>query len=137
MPEPDIYKAAGIIIQDKKLLHARSHGKDYFIAPGGKLEGDETPAEALIRELKEECSIDVNEADLEPFGEYTAEATGQPGRTVHMVVFTVKRWQGKITPSREIAELRWLTSDIPADIEVGSIFAHEVMPRLKAQGLIA
>ncbi len=52
-----------------------------------------------------------------------------------MDVFTVK-YTGKIIPDSEVEEVRWISSDIPADIEVGSIFAHEVLPRLKEQGLV-
>lgn len=39
-------------------------------------------------------------------------------------------------PDSEVEEIRWITSSLPGDIEVGSIFAHEVLPRLKAQGLV-
>ncbi len=133
---PDIYKAAGIIVRDRKLLHEHSYGKPAFIAPGGKIEPGETAAQALVRELKEECSIDVAEADLEPFGTFSAEAAGQPGRQVHMQVFMVKKWQGEIKPAAEVQELRWFDSNLPTDIEIGSISAHEIIPRLKAQNLI-
>jgi 8-oxo-dGTP diphosphatase len=132
----DIYKAAGIIIQNRKLLFERSVGKPAFIAPGGRMEPGETPKQALVRELKEEVSIDVDEKDLEHLGLFTAEAANHPGQQVHMHVFTVKNWRGDIRPSAEVEEIRWLTSDSPGDIQVGSIFAHEIMPRLKAANLI-
>ncbi len=132
----DIHKAAGIIIKDRKLLVERSSGKDFFIAPGGKLEQGETAAQALVRELKEEFSIDVIESDLEQFGTFSAAAANSPDRQVHMEVFIVKKWSGEITPDNEVEEIRWLTSDVPADIHVGSIFEHEVLPRLRDQNLV-
>jgi 8-oxo-dGTP diphosphatase len=132
----DIYKAAGILIEDRKLLTERSEGKDFFIAPGGQIEAGETAPVALVRELKEEFSVDTDEADFELFGTFTAEAANHPGRKVHMQVFIVKKWHGDIVPDNEVEEIRWLTSDIPSDTQVGSIFAHEVIPRLKAQNLI-
>lgn len=134
--EYDIYKAAGIIIQDRKLLFTRAHDMEFFIDPGGKIEPGETAKQALVRELKEEIAIDVNEPDLEHFGSYTAEAVNQKGKTVHMQAFIVKGWRGAIAPSAEIAELRWLTSDLPANIQVGTIFGGKVLPRLKEQGLV-
>ena len=132
----DIYKAAGIIIQDRKLLFTRAQGMDIFIDPGGKIEQGETAKQALVRELKEELSITVDEADLEPFGEFTAEAANHTGKTVHMQAFVVKKWAGTITASAEIGELRWLTAKVPTDIQVGSIFGGKVLPRLKKQGLV-
>lgn len=132
----DIYKAAGIIIVGRKLLFTRAEGMEVFIDPGGQIEPGETPEKALVRELKEELAIDVNEADLDFFGEYTAEAANHKGRTVHMKAFVVKRWKGDIKASAEIKELRWLTSAVPSDIKVGSIFGGKVLPKLKVQGLV-
>lgn len=133
----DIHKAAGIIIKDRKLLIERSYGKDTFMAPGGKLEAGETPREAVIRELKEEFQLDIHDEDLEEFGTFYAEAAGShnKGRQLRMDVFMIKKF-GTVQPDSEVEEIRWITSDIPQDIQVGSIFAHEVVPRLKEQGLI-
>lgn len=132
----DIYKAAGIIIVDRKLLFTRAKDMEVFIDPGGKIESGETAEQALIRELKEELSIDVSEDDLAPFGEYTAEAANHAGRIVHMQAFVVKKWQGEITASAEVEELRWLSSELPNDIKVGSIFGGKVLPTLHEQGLV-
>ncbi len=133
----DIYKAAGIIIKDRKLLFARAQGKDFFIDPGGKIEEGETPEQALVRELKEELSIDVDERDLEFFGEYVAPAANDNDKTVHMKAFIVKEWSGDIVASAEIEELRWLTSEVPVDIQVGSIFGGKVLPTLHKMGLVS
>ena len=132
----DIYKAAGIIIEDRKLLFTRAKDMAFFIDPGGKIDDGETPVQALARELKEELDINVDEADLEYFGEYTAEAVNHKGRTVHMTAFMVKRWKGVIKPSAEIEELRWLTHELPVNIQVGSIFGGEVLSKLHEQGLV-
>ena len=132
----DIYKAAGIIIKDRKLLFTRAKDMQVFIDPGGKIEEGETATQALVRELQEELTIDVTEKDLEFFGEYTAEAANHKGKTVHMQAFIVKKYTGEIKPSAEIEELLWLTSDMSSDIKVGSIFGGIVLPALKEQGLV-
>lgn len=131
-----IYKASGIIIVNRKVLVERSLGKEYFIHPGGKIEPGETPKQAVIRELKEEFSIDVLEENLKEFDHNTAPAANNPEVDVHMDVFLVEKWQGGITPDNEVEEIRWLTSDIPRDIKVGSIMQHETIPKLKAHNLI-
>lgn len=132
----DIIKAAGVILVGRKLLFARSTGKSIYLAPGGKPEGDETVLQALVRELSEELNITVTPDDVEFFKRYEAPAAGQPGRMVEMHVFMVKHWDGQIRPGAEIAELRWLTADVPEDVEVGSIFGHQLLPDLQAMGLM-
>lgn len=136
MSNNDIHKAAGVIIVDRKVLTERSVGKDFFIHPGGKIEVGETPAQALVRELKEEFQIDVSEDDLELFYTCSAPAANSPERTVHMEVYFVKQWNGDIVPDNEVEEIRWLTTTVPPDMQVASILEHETLPRLKKLGLI-
>jgi 8-oxo-dGTP diphosphatase len=131
-----IYKAAGIIIQHKKQLLERSKNKEFFIEPGGSIEEGETPKQALVRGLWEELSIEVEESDLEPFGTFYDAAAGQEHLRIRMDVFMVKKWSGEIHSSHEVEELIWVTSDLPTDIKVGSIFKNEVLPKLKKEGLI-
>jgi len=132
----DIYKAAGILIRDRKLLVERSVGKEFFISPGGSIEANETTKQALVRELMEEFGIAVNEENLEHFDNFKAEAANHPGRVVHMAVFIVKAWQGEPMPHSEVEEIAWIDSNVPEGMKVGSIFEHDVIPRLKEQGLI-
>ncbi|MEK7611498.1 MAG: NUDIX domain-containing protein [Patescibacteria group bacterium] len=132
----EIIKAAGIIIKDRKLLLYKGKDKDTFVAPGGKLKGTETPEKALARELKEELDIEISGGNLETFGTFSAEAATNPGETLVMTVFVVKAWRGQIKANEVGSEIFWVTSKVPPEIKVGSIFAHEVLPRLKASGLI-
>ena len=132
----DIYKASGIIIKNKKLLVEKDIDKEFYISPGGKLEQGETSKQALVRELMEEFKIEVKESDLEEFGHFDAPASGQENRTVHMDVFIINRYIGKIVKGHKVEKLRWLNSKIPRNMKVGSIFEHDVIPKLLKQRLI-
>lgn len=132
----DIYKAAGIIIKDRRMLVERSVGKPAFIAPGGRLTEGETAKQALVRELAEEFGITVKETDLKPFGTFSASAANHPNQQVHMEVYFVEIWKGDITPGNEVEEILWLSSELPKGVVIGSIFGHDVLPQLKEQGLI-
>lgn len=131
-----IYKAAGIIIRDRRLLVERSKDKTIFIAPGGSIEEGETEKQALVRELMEEFGISVAEEDLEEFGRYEAPAAGQEQRIVHMAVFMVRSFQGEPLPNSEVEEIAWVYSVNQQNLPLGSIFEHKVMPELKSLDLI-
>lgn len=132
----NIYKSAGVIIENRKLLVEKDVDKEFFISPGGKLELGETPKQALVRELQEEFLIQVAESDLEELGQFSAPAAGQEHRIVNMSVFIVKKYQGTISHGHKVERLLWLNSKIPPEVKVGSIFEHEVIPKLKELNLI-
>lgn len=131
-----MHKVGGILIRNRALLVTKSKNKEVFIAPGGKITRKETPTEALIRELAEELGISVLQEHLEIFGLFYAPAAGNEQQTLRMDVFFVKKWSGKLSPNNEVEQILWLTSHIPEEIKVGSIFEHEVIPRLKKENLI-
>jgi len=130
---PHFRKSAGILIKDRKLLIVRNEGKP-FIGPGGKIEAGESDEQALVRELNEELAITVDPADLDDFGTFEAPAATNPSITISMHVFMVNKWTGKPEASSEIAEAVWISST--TNLPVDSIFAQEVIPRLKELDLI-
>lgn len=131
----DIHKAGGVILKDRCFLVTRSAGKAIFIAPGGKLESGETAIEALSREMQEEVQIEIDTTNLEILGTFFAEAAGKENQMLQMDVFIIHDFNGEIAPSSEVEEIRWINSQT-SDIEIGSIFEHDVMPLLKQRDLI-
>lgn len=131
----DIHKAGGVILKDRHFLVTRSAGKDIFIAPGGKLEKDETPIDALAREMREEVQIEIDTTNLETLGTFFAEAAGKENQMLQMDVFIIHDFDGEISPSSEVEEIRWINTQTN-DVEIGSIFEHDVMPLLKQRDLI-
>lgn len=130
-----IHKAGGIILKDRRLLVTRSFGKDIFIAPGGKLEANETPEQALKREMLEEVAVTIVSDTLEHIGTFHAEAAGKAGVQLRMDVYIVNDFDGELTPSSEVEELMWVNTRT-AGVAIGSIFEHDIMPLLKQRDLI-
>lgn len=135
MSRRKIHKAGAVIIRDRKVLVGRARGSDAFYVPGGKLEPGESAVEALIRELHEEQGIVVRAEDVRLLGEYDSVVAERPDTDIHMDVFIVDVYEGKLSPSAEIEENRWVDSSDTTTPQ-GSIFIHEVIPRLVADGLI-
>jgi 8-oxo-dGTP diphosphatase len=72
--------------------------------PGGKVEPGERPEESLIRELREELGIIVEESCLAPL---TFASHVYPNFHLLMPLFICRRWQGIVTPL-EGQELAWV-----------------------------
>ncbi len=103
-----IDKLAWIEIKEKKILVARSKGKEAFYIPGGKREDGESDSEALIREIQEELSVDLKIESLDYYGTFSAQAHGHAeGIIVKMTCYS-GNYEGKLKASAEIEELEWL-----------------------------
>lgn len=50
----------GVIIKDGKFLILHRHDYDSWDLPGGKVEKNESPKDALVREIEEETRLKVN-----------------------------------------------------------------------------
>ena len=72
--------------------------------PGGKVEAGERPEATLIRELREELGIVVNEACLAPL---TFASHAYPDFHLLMPLFVCRRWEGTVT-ALEGQQLAWV-----------------------------
>jgi 8-oxo-dGTP diphosphatase len=100
--------AVALIDPDHRVLIARRpQGKTLaglWEFPGGKVELDERPEAALIRELREELGIAVEEACLAPF---TFASFAYPDFHLLMPLYTCRRWTG-VVAARENQTLKWV-----------------------------
>ena len=60
--------ARSIIIRDGKIAMIHSLKQDYYKFPGGGIEEDETPVEAMIRETREEAGLVVRPETVREYG---------------------------------------------------------------------
>ena len=100
--------ACALIDADGRVLIAqRPAGKSMaglWEFPGGKVDAGESPETALIRELREELSIAVQEACLAPF---TFASHAYPDFHLLMPLYLCRRWEG--TPvAVEHRALKWV-----------------------------
>ena len=100
--------ACALIDADAKVLIAqRPEGKNlagFWEFPGGKVEPGEQPEVALIRELKEELSIDVTEACLAPL---TFASHAYDEFHLLMPLYVCRRWKGQVQANVHKA-IRWV-----------------------------
>lgn len=109
-----IDKVAWLHIRDRKVLGVRSKGKDTFFTPGGKREASETDEQALLREIKEELSIDLVPSTITYLNTFTAQAYGKPEGVMVQIRCYKGHYTGNMSANSEIEELSFLSStDIP------------------------
>ena len=114
-PPTVLVVAVALIDADGRVLIAqRPEGKQLaglWEFPGGKVDPGERPEAALIRELKEELDIDVNEACLAPF---VFASHAYDSFHLLMPLYLCRRWSG-VVRNREHAALKWVRPDQLAD----------------------
>ena len=104
----EIDKIAFIYLKDGKILSTLSKGKDTYYIPGGKREGQEKDEETLIRECKEELTIDIKEDTIKYYGTFETQAHGKSEGILVKMTCYMADFDGKLEPSSEIQEIRWL-----------------------------
>ena len=110
-----------IYSENKIFATARGYGefKGQWEFPGGKIEPEETPQEALVREIQEELDVKIEVGDLIDTIEYDYSSFH-----LSMDCFWCNVTEGEIT-LKEAEDARWLSKDelysvdwLPADMEL-------------------
>ena len=107
-PRRTIRIAAALIEDDRgRLLLVRKAGTEWFMQPGGKIEGEENARSALSRELREEIGLDLEEESALYLGRFSAPAANEPGCSVEAELFHVRTAHRAVARS-EIEEAVWV-----------------------------
>lgn len=100
--------ACALVDEDNRVLIAKRpegrHMGGLWEFPGGKVNADELPEDALIRELAEELGIDVTKSCLAPL---TFASHGYEDFHLLMPLYICRIWDGDIEPM-EGQELAWV-----------------------------
>lgn len=105
-PTLQVVAAALVDPAGRVLLQQRAPGRDMaglWEFPGGKIEPDERPEEALARELAEELGIAVEESALAPAC-FASAPVG--GRHMLLLLYICRDWRGAPRPL-DASALRW------------------------------
>ena len=110
--------SAAIIIEDGKVLLARrAKGEKlagYWEFPGGKREEDETIDECLVREIREELSLDI-----EVVGEFDTSDYEYPAGRIRLIGLLAEIQNGVISKT---------VHDLVEWIEISSVLDYQLAP---------
>src|SRR5690606_16813378 len=102
--------AAALLIDPQgRTLLVRKRGTQAFMQPGGKIDAEESPAAALVRELHEELGLRIDPQQAVYLGSFSAPAANEPGFEVQAELFRVDSAEA-VAPAAEIEETVWLAA---------------------------
>lgn len=102
-----IDKLAFIELKGRKVLETKSKGKDTWYIPGGKRERQESDEQALIREIKEELSVDIDPTGIVHYGTFEAQAHGKAEGTIVRMTCYLAKYAGELKPNAEVEMMDW------------------------------
>ena len=92
----------------------KKHLSGYWEFPGGKVEEGESPEKALVREVKEELNIDINNKCIAPlsFSEFDYN-----NFQLLLLLYICRRWDG-VPMSMENNKLEWVKPNMLRDYKM-------------------
>jgi 8-oxo-dGTP diphosphatase len=125
-----VERVVGAILRngDRVLLCLRSRDRKHYPGvwdvPGGHVDGDESPDEALVRELEEELGIRAHV----PTGRAWATATFDG---VELSLFVIDQWKGEIRncAPHEHEAVRWIDLDELPQLSLAHPLYRTLLPQ--------
>jgi len=111
-PERPIVGAGALMIENGKLLLIRrgaKPGQGRWSIPGGIVELGERVQDAIVREVKEECGLDIEvEGLMDVFDSITRDEKGRIQYQFVVVNFLAKIRGGILKNADDVLEARWV-----------------------------
>jgi len=127
-----------MFFKDNKLLIDKPRKRPTYQMIGGRVEENETPLEAAIRECHEELGSNAffSEDLFELVMEFDEIATSDGVTPIHFYVYKYNGLlDGELTTSEEIEKFLWYESSIGTDI-LSNTLKNEVVPYCLKNNLI-
>ena len=103
-----IRKAGALLFKEGRLLLVKSHGKPYFITPGGKYEEGENAEDCLKRELMEELQVEISL--IKHYKDYYFKKAAHSDNPLTIGLYIIEI-QGEPKVSREVETMEWISKE--------------------------
>jgi 8-oxo-dGTP diphosphatase len=127
-------RVAGVLVYARRddhvlLIHRNKEPNlGLWIAPGGKVELDESPLDAARREMLEETGLRVGNLTWRGF---CTEISPRPDWQWFLFIYVTERFEGELTPDHREGNLQWISleryyQDLPIP-QADAIFAPWIL----------
>jgi 8-oxo-dGTP pyrophosphatase MutT (NUDIX family) len=146
------YTVTGYVVHEGRTLLHRHRKLSMWLPPGGHVEPDEDPVQAVLREIEEETGLTVALLPQTPVvGGFSAprqltppvtilvediDEPGRPHQHIDMIYFTQPAGDATLTP--EHGEWRWVTRDeLELALVAGAEESGPIAEDVRKLGLLA
>lgn len=114
-PDHPVLAVGAVVVRDGKVLlvlRGREPGRGLWSLPGGVVHLGETLRSAVIRELREECGIEVAVAETAEVVERMVPDAEDRMQYHYVILDYQAKWlQGELAASEEVEDARWVDPD--------------------------
>lgn len=107
------FTASGIVIKDDKVLLVWHNKLNTWLYPGGHIEENETPDEAVIREIKEETNLDVKLVD-----DMKVNIKTEIAKTLHMPYIILEEMIGNRDDNHYHIDMVYLCTSATSQVQI-------------------
>lgn len=105
--KPKTYGSRAIVLHENNILLVKNINVNYWSLPGGKIDSGESPAQCILRELKEE--LNLSELNITyNLGEYTSN---REGKRDTIYIFVIKLTSPTFQRQWELEDAQWFDMD--------------------------
>lgn len=124
-----IHVASAIIVdQQNRFLTVRKKHSSYFMMAGGKIESNETPLQALVREIKEELALILKTSAITFLGTYETLAVNEKDTIVNAHIYQILLTNETVQNCAEIEEIKWLTAENYTEVKLARLLSEFSLP---------
>ncbi|MRG84732.1 NUDIX hydrolase [Salinibacillus xinjiangensis] len=97
-----------VLQSDNQILMLKKPRRNWYAAPGGKMEPGENIKQAVKREFKEETDLTLVDPELKGVFTFVIQEDGETVKEWMMFTFACKKYEGKLTDYCREGELEWV-----------------------------
>lgn len=132
-----IIKPVAVFIKNRSYLVAKDHGEGFFKSVGGRVNDNETEAEALRRVLLEDYGYTLDSNPELIFDLPPTPAVGDPDDVVVLRGYLIAGDESdEINPRGDVKEVEWVNSETVSEVNVTGQIKDLILPELQKLNLI-